>query len=107
MRLTDTSRTEWPAHLIRFFTRLRADVRWLRLSKPNDPWYAGSGAFQQKTFGYVGRPSGGKRSLGTVFDVSVDYNLAQRTTLTFYGAGVRSSLQLCQNLKRTFSGTTT
>jgi len=68
---------------------LRADVRALRLSDAADLWYSGGGAFQQNSFGYAGRPSGGSRSLGTLFDLSADISVAANTTLTFYGAGVR------------------
>ncbi len=68
---------------------LRADVHHLRLSNARDSWYVGGGAFQDKTFGYVGRPSGGKKSLGTLFDVSADFDLTQTTVLTFYASGVR------------------
>jgi hypothetical protein len=68
---------------------LRADARHLRLSNEKDLWYVGGGAFQKNTFGYVGRPSGGGRSLGALFDVSLDWNIASRSALTFYVAGVR------------------
>ena len=68
---------------------LRADVHHLRLSHQNDLWYVGGGAFQEGTFGYIGRPSGGRRSLGTLFDISADVELTPTTMLTFYGAGVR------------------
>jgi hypothetical protein len=68
---------------------LRTDVRHLRLSQRLDLWYLGGGAFQKNTFGYIGRPSGGNRSLGTMVDLSVDWNLTPKRTLTFYGAGVR------------------
>ncbi|HKS27666.1 MAG TPA: alginate export family protein [Pyrinomonadaceae bacterium] len=68
---------------------LRADVRYLRLSNRNDLWYSGGGAFQEATFGYTGRASGGRKTLGTLFDLSVDISLTTTTTLTFYGAGVR------------------
>lgn len=68
---------------------LRADVRALRLSSANDLWYAGGGAFQETSFGYQGRPSGGRRELGTLFDLSADVSLTPTATLTFYGAGVR------------------
>ena len=67
----------------------RADVHHLRLSSTNDLWYAGGGAFQETTFGYQGRPSGGRRGLGTLFDLSADVSLTPTTTLTLYGAGVR------------------
>jgi hypothetical protein len=68
---------------------LRADVHHLRLSNRNDLWYAGGGAFQEGTFGYTGRPSNGRRALGTLFDVSADLTVTPTTTVTFYGAGVR------------------
>jgi hypothetical protein len=68
---------------------LRSDVHYLRLSSTRDLWYVGGGAFQDKTFGYVGRPSGGRKSLGTMFDLSADFNVTQTTVLTFYASGVR------------------
>jgi hypothetical protein len=68
---------------------LRADVHALRLSKANDLWYSGGGAFQETSFGYQGRPSGGRKALGTLFDLSADLNVTPTTTLTLYGAGVR------------------
>lgn len=68
---------------------IRADAHHLRLSNRNDLWYVGGGAFQEGTFGYVGRPSGGRKSLGTLFDISADITVTPTTTLTFYGAGVR------------------
>ena len=68
---------------------VRADVHHLRLSNANDLWYTGGGAFQEGTFGYTGRTAGGRRSLGTMFDVSADFTLTPTTTLTLYGAGVR------------------
>jgi hypothetical protein len=64
-------------------------VHHLRLSNANDLWYAGGGAFQEGTFGYTGRAGGGRRSLGTMFDLSADIAVTKTTTLTFYGAGVR------------------
>lgn len=67
---------------------LRADAHHLRLSSRNDLWYAGGGAFQEGTFGYTGRPSNGRRTLGTLYDLSADLTLTPTTTLTFYGAGV-------------------
>ncbi len=67
---------------------VRADLRFLRLANKNDLWYLGGGAFQKNTFGYIGRPSGGNNNLGTVGDVSVDYNVASKTNFTFYFGGV-------------------
>ncbi|HEU4389780.1 MAG TPA: alginate export family protein [Blastocatellia bacterium] len=68
---------------------IRADVRHLKLSNTRDLWYSGGGAFQAKTFGYTGRPSGGKSSLGTLADVSLDWVVAQRTSFVVYLGGVR------------------
>ena len=68
---------------------LRADVHHLKLSNRRDLWYTGGGAFQEGTFGYVGRPGGGRRGMGTLFDLSADLNVTPTTTLSFYGAGVR------------------
>ena len=68
---------------------LRGDVHHLRLSNANDVWYTGGGAFQEGTFGYTGRPSGGHRTLGYVFDISADITVTPTSTLTFYGASVR------------------
>lgn len=67
----------------------RADVHRLRLSSRDDLWYAGGGAFQEGAFGYTGRVSGGRRSLGALFDLSADLTVTPTTALTFYGAGVR------------------
>lgn len=68
---------------------LRGDVHHLRLSSEQDLWYVGGGGFQKNSFGYVGRPAGGKKTLGTMFDLSADLSLGSRTTVTFYAAGVR------------------
>jgi hypothetical protein len=68
---------------------VRTDVRYLRLSDRRDLWYLGGGAFQERTFGYVGRPSNQRAGLGTLFDVSLDYDLAAKTRMTFYFGGVR------------------
>lgn len=68
---------------------VRTDVHHLRLSNSLDLWYTGGGAFQRGTFGFVGRPSGGNSTLGTLFDGSFDYDLTSRTVLTFYAGGAR------------------
>ena len=70
---------------------LRADLHHLRLSNAKDLWYVGGGAFQESSFGYVGRSSGGRRELGTLFDVSADFAITPTTTATIYAAGVRGS----------------
>jgi len=68
---------------------LRTDAHYLRLSNAKDLWYVGGGAFQRQTFGYIGRPSNGNKTLGLMMDLSVDWNITPQTSLMFYVAGVR------------------
>jgi len=56
----------------------------LRLSNANDLWYSGGGVFQPWTFGYVGRATSGRRSLGNLYDTSVEYRATRRATFTGY-----------------------
>jgi hypothetical protein len=63
---------------------LRADAHELRLASPNDLWYAGGGAFDQTSFGFAGRPSGGGRSLARLVDLSADYQFSPRLAVTVY-----------------------
>lgn len=66
---------------------LRTDLHHLRLSSKQDLWYLGGGVFQDKTFGFIGRPSLGQQNLGWFGDVSADFTLTSRTTFTFYIGG--------------------
>ena len=59
-------------------------IRGLRLSNPNDLRYSGGGVFQPWTFGYAGRPTAGKRSLGNLYDTSLEFRANRRTTFTGY-----------------------
>jgi hypothetical protein len=56
----------------------------LRLSNPNDLWYSGGGAFQPWTFGYAGRATSGRRSLGNLYDTSLEYRVNRKVNLTGY-----------------------
>ncbi len=56
----------------------------LRLSSVNDLWYSGGGAYQPWTFGYVGRSTSGRRSLGNLYDTSVEYRATRKITVTAY-----------------------
>jgi len=67
----------------------RADYHHVQLSNSRDLWYVGSGAFQNQTFGFTGRPSSGKKTLGDYVDTSLDYALNPRTVLGFYVGVVR------------------
>ncbi|MHB8304352.1 MAG: alginate export family protein [Acidobacteriaceae bacterium] len=65
---------------------LRSDLHWLQLASKNDLWYLGGGAFDNKVFGYVGRPSNGSSSFATVADVSADWQATKTVALNFYYA---------------------
>jgi hypothetical protein len=56
----------------------------LRLTNPNDLWYSGGGVYQPWTFGYVGRSTSGRRSLGNLYDTSVEYRANRSVTFTVY-----------------------
>jgi hypothetical protein len=65
---------------------LRAGIRRLRLSEAADLWYLGGGAFEDDTFGYAGRPSGGLRGLATVTDLGITVSPVKWATIEAYGA---------------------
>ncbi len=65
---------------------VRGDVHWLRLTSGKDLWYQGGGAFDNKVFGYVGRPGNGYSSFATVADVSADWQATRTLGLNFYYA---------------------
>ena len=76
---------------------LRSDLHWLQLASNQDLWYLGGGAFDNKVFGYVGRPSNGHSSFATVNDVSADWQATKTVALNFYyahasGKGVIASI---------------
>jgi len=56
----------------------------LRLRDTNDLWYSGGGAFQPWTFGYSGRATSGRRSLGNLYDTGIDYRVARSLTFSGY-----------------------
>lgn len=69
----------------------------LRLAEPNDLWYLGGGAFQNASFGYVGRPASGKRTLANLLDIGFDYKISKNLDFSFYyghaiGEGVIHSI---------------
>lgn len=63
---------------------IRTDIHSLRVADGNDLWYQGGGAFQLATFGYVGQPVNGRRSLATLYDASADIVLTARMSVTGY-----------------------
>ena len=56
----------------------------LGLSDVNDLWYSGGGAYQPWTFGYTGRTTSGRTSLGNLYDTSVEIRVTKKTMLTVY-----------------------
>lgn len=65
---------------------LRADLHWLQLTSAHDLWYQGGGAFDNKVFGYVGRPANNASSLASVADISADWQVNKSLGLNFYYA---------------------
>ena len=65
---------------------LRSDVHWLQLTSNQDLWYQGGGAFDNKVFGYVGRPANGNSSFATVVDISANWQASKTVALNLYYA---------------------
>ncbi len=63
---------------------LRSEFHALRLTKQNDLWYLGGGAFQPWTFGYIGRNTSSGRGLANQWDISSDWNLNAHINLNAY-----------------------
>ncbi|MGZ8867833.1 MAG: alginate export family protein [Thermoanaerobaculia bacterium] len=63
---------------------LTSEIHRLSLTESSDLWYSGGGAFQDQTFGFAGRPSGGNSGLALVADLNVDYAFTSKTTFTLY-----------------------
>jgi hypothetical protein len=63
---------------------ISSEFHSLRLTNPNDLWYSGGGAYQPWTFGYTGRSTSGARSLGNLYDTSVEYRANRHMTFTAY-----------------------
>ncbi len=65
---------------------IRTDLHFLQLTSPGDLWYLSGGAYDNKSFGYTGRPSNNRSSFSSLYDISADYALTQQVTLTAYYA---------------------
>ena len=65
---------------------VRGDLHWLQLTSSKDLWYLGGGAFDNKVFGYVGRPSNAKSSFSSVADLSADWQITKTLAANFYYA---------------------
>lgn len=65
---------------------LRSDLHWLQLTSSHDLWYLGGGAFDNKVFGFVGRPANGARSFASVPDISADWKATKVLDINAYYA---------------------
>ena len=65
---------------------LRSDLHWLQLTSGNDDWYQGGGAYDNKVFGFTGRPGNGHSSFASVFDASADWQTTKNVAINFYYA---------------------
>jgi Alginate export len=67
---------------------LRSELHWLDLTSGHDLWYSGGGAFDNKVFGFTGKPSNGHASLASVADVSSDWQATKNVAFNaYYGYG--------------------
>ena len=73
--------------------KLRSDLHFLQLTSQNDLWYSGGGAYDNKVFGFTGRPANNRSSLATLYDVSADYSFHQNYAINgYYGLGLGRSV---------------
>jgi hypothetical protein len=72
--------------LLRPHPRITIDSEFhaVRLTNSNDLWYSGGGAYQPWTFGYTGRNTSGRRSLGNLYDTGIDFRATRKLTLSAY-----------------------
>lgn len=76
---------------------LHSQVHKVKLTKHDDLWYQGTGAFNNSSFGYEGTPSGGRGGLANYIDTSIQYKATSHLDMTFYvgalsGKAVMTSL---------------
>jgi hypothetical protein len=67
---------------------LRSDLHWVQLTSGKDLWYQGGGAFDNKVFGFTGRPSNGHTAFDSMFDISSDWQATHNLAVNFYYAHV-------------------
>jgi len=65
---------------------LRSDLHFLKLTSASDFWYQGGGAFDNKVFGYTGRPANNHNSFSSLYDISADITLTKQLSLGTYYA---------------------
>ncbi len=65
---------------------VRTDLHFLKLTAPKDFWYQGGGAFDNKVFGYIGRPGNNHSSFSSLYDISADYTINKHFSFGLYYA---------------------
>jgi hypothetical protein len=65
---------------------VRTDLHFLQLTSGSDLWYQGGGAYDNKVFGFTGRPGNGKSSFASVYDASAEFQVIPSLLLTAYYA---------------------
>jgi hypothetical protein len=65
---------------------LRSDLHWLDLTSGKDLWYLGGGAYDNKVFGFTGRPANGHTSFASVADISSDWQATHNVAINLYYA---------------------
>jgi len=67
---------------------LRSDLHWLQLTSGKDLWYQGGGAYDNKVFGFTGRPGNGFTSFTNLADISSDWHATSHLDVNlYYGHG--------------------
>jgi alginate export protein len=64
--------------------QIQTSIHGLRLDSSRDLWYSGGGAFNNKLFGYAGRPSLGRNYLATLADCQINWTVNRHVALQFY-----------------------
>ena len=65
---------------------VRTDLHFLQLTSAADFWYQGGGAFDNKVFGYTGRPANNHAAFSSLYDISADYTFNPHVSLGLYYA---------------------
>ena len=63
---------------------IQSSLHGLWLSSSNDLWYSGGGAFDNKNFGYSGRPSSDRSYLATLLDCQLTWKINEHVSTTLY-----------------------
>lgn len=77
VQMIDRPRKSW---------ELRSDLHWIQLTSGKDLWYSGGGAFDNKVFGFTGRPSNGHSSMTSLWDISSDWHATHYLDVNLYYA---------------------